>query len=75
LPVLAEQAAEQRHEGDADEGDTAACHELLHTLGLTTVGIKKFSDKHCKTGTASYFIFKVCKCSYYRHEYVSRIVY
>ena len=36
MPVLAEQAAEQRHEGDADEGDTAACHELLHTLGLCT---------------------------------------
>ena len=36
MPVLAEQAAEQRHEGDADEGDTAACHELLHTLGLRT---------------------------------------
>ena len=31
MPVLAEQAAEQRHEGDADEGDTAACHELFHT--------------------------------------------
>jgi len=53
LPVLAEQAAEQRHEGDADEGDTAASHQLFHTLAFTTVGIKKFSDKHCKTGTAS----------------------
>ena len=30
MPVLAEQAAEQRHEGDADEGDTAACHELFY---------------------------------------------
>ncbi len=51
MPVLAEQAAEQRHEGDANEGDTAASHQLLHTLGLRTVGIEKFSDKHCKTGT------------------------
>lgn len=25
----------------------------LHAKGLTTVGIKKFSHKHCKTGTAS----------------------
>ena len=41
MPVLAEQAAEQRHEGDADEGDTAACHELLHTLGLFLCAIKK----------------------------------
>lgn len=29
---LAEQAGEQRHEGDADEGDTAAGHKLLHAL-------------------------------------------
>ena len=36
MPVLAEQAAEQRHEGDADEGDTAACHELFHTK----IGVK-----------------------------------
>ncbi len=36
MPVLAEQAAEQRHEGDANEGDTAASHQLLHTLGLRT---------------------------------------
>lgn len=36
LPVLAEQAAEQRHKGDTDEGNAAACHKLLHTLGLRT---------------------------------------
>ena len=36
MSVLAEQTGEQRHEGDTDEGDTAACHELLHTLGLST---------------------------------------
>ena len=33
---LAEQTGEQRHEGDTDEGDTAASHELFHTLGLRT---------------------------------------
>ena len=26
---------------------------------ITTVGIKKFSDKHCKTGTASYIFMKI----------------
>ena len=38
LPVgrLTEQTAEQRYEGDTDEGDTAACHQLLHTLRLRT---------------------------------------
>ena len=41
MPVLAEQAAEQRHEGDANEGDTAASHQLLHTLGLCLCVIKK----------------------------------
>ena len=30
MPVLAEQAAEQRHEGDANEGDTAAGHQLFY---------------------------------------------
>ena len=30
MPVLAEQAAEQRHEGDANEGDTAASHQLFY---------------------------------------------
>ena len=31
---LAKQAAQQRYEGGADEGDTAAGHELLHALAL-----------------------------------------
>ena len=31
---LTEQASQQRHEGDADQSDTAASHQLLHTLGL-----------------------------------------
>ena len=30
------EAGEQRYEGGADEGDTAASHELLHALGLGT---------------------------------------
>ena len=33
---LTEKTGEQRHEGDTDEGDTAASHELLHALGLCT---------------------------------------
>ena len=33
---LTEQTGEQRHEGDADECDTAACHQLLHALRLGT---------------------------------------
>ena len=38
MPVLAEQAAEQRHEGDANEGDTAASHQLFHPqLGVKTL--------------------------------------
>ena len=31
---LAEQTAQQRNEGDADEGNAAASHELLHALAL-----------------------------------------
>ena len=31
---LAKQATQQRHEGGANEGDTAAGHELLHALAL-----------------------------------------
>ena len=27
---------------------------ILHALRFRTVGIEKFSGKHCKTGTASY---------------------
>ena len=36
MSVLAEQTGEQRYEGDADEGNAAASHKLLHTLGLCT---------------------------------------
>jgi len=31
---LAEKTGKQRYKGDADEGDTAARHELFHTLRL-----------------------------------------
>ena len=31
---LAKQPAQQGHKGGADEGDTAAGHELLHALAL-----------------------------------------
>ena len=27
-------SGKQRYESDTDEGDTAACHQLLHALGL-----------------------------------------
>ena len=30
------ETGEQRHESDTDEGNAAACHKLLHTLGLST---------------------------------------
>ena len=30
----AEQTGKKRYQGDADEGDTAAGHQLLHALGL-----------------------------------------
>ena len=33
---LTEKTGEQRHEGNADEGNATASHELLHTLGLCT---------------------------------------
>ena len=35
-PILrsAEQTGEERYESGADQGDSAAGHELLHTLGL-----------------------------------------
>ena len=35
-----------------DDFNFFACTNLT-TITITTVGIKKFSDKHCKTGTAS----------------------
>lgn len=40
---------------DAGWDDELLTVELseLQDLGFTTVGIKKFSDKHCKTGSAS----------------------
>jgi len=59
LPVLAEQAAEQRHKGDADEGDTAARHELLHALAFSTGVIVAVTFEqvdytpNAKTGTKS----------------------
>ena len=33
---LAEQTGQQRNQGDADQGDAATGHQLLHTLGLGT---------------------------------------
>ena len=59
MQVLAEKTGEQRHEGDTDEGDTAACHKLLHTLGLCTGVIVAVAFKqvdytpNAKTGTES----------------------
>ena len=38
---LAEQTRQQRNQGDADQCDTAASHELLHTLALCLCVIKK----------------------------------
>ena len=38
---LAKQAAQQGHKGGADEGDTAAGHELLHALAFYLCAIKK----------------------------------
>ena len=37
----AKQAAQQGDQGDADEGNTAASHELLHALTLCLCMIKK----------------------------------
>ena len=36
-----EQAGQQGDQGDADEGDTAARHQLLHALALSSLRIKK----------------------------------
>ena len=36
-----EQAGEQGNEGDADEGDASARHQLLHALALSSLRIKK----------------------------------
>ena len=38
---LAEQTAQQGDQGDADKGNTAASHELLHALTLCSDVIKK----------------------------------
>ena len=37
----AEESGQERDEGDADEGDTAAGHQLLHALGLWLCEVKK----------------------------------
>ena len=53
----AEEAAEQRDEGGADQGDTAAGHELLDALGLRAgviiaVALKQVDDTpDAETGT------------------------
>ena len=38
---LTEQALEQRHEDDANQGDTAARHKLFHALRFYLYAIKK----------------------------------
>ena len=38
---LAEQTRQQRNQSNADQCDTAASHELLHTLALCLCVIKK----------------------------------
>ena len=38
---LAEQTAQQGDQGDTDEGNAAASHQLLHTLTLCLCVIKK----------------------------------
>ena len=59
MSVLAEQTGEQRYESDADEGNAAARHELLHTLGLSTGVIVAVAFEqvdytpNTKTGTES----------------------
>ena len=56
---LTEQASQQRHEGDADQRDTATGHQLLHTLGLSAgvvvaVAFQKIDDTpNAQTGTQS----------------------
>ena len=37
----AEQTAQQGDQGDTDEGNAAASHQLLHTLTLSSCEIKK----------------------------------
>ena len=58
--VLAEQTAQQGDQGDADEGNAAASHELLHTLTLgrgviAAVTLQQVdSAPHAQTGTQSH---------------------
>ncbi len=53
------EAGEQRNEGSADEGNAAACHQLLHALGLCTrviitVTFEQVDDTpNAETGTES----------------------
>lgn len=39
--LLSEQSGQQRHQCCTDQGDTAACDELLHALGFYSCEIKK----------------------------------
>ena len=48
-----EQLAEDIADGRISMPEAVICASDHMALGLTTVGIKKFSDKHCKKGTAS----------------------
>ena len=56
---LAEQTAQQGDQGNADQGDTTASHELLHTLTLCGGFISAValhvvdSTPHAQTGTQS----------------------
>lgn len=56
---LTEQTGEQRHEGDTDQRDTAACHQLLHALRLgtrviVTIAFEQVdSTPNAETGTQS----------------------
>ena len=56
---LAEQTAQQGDQGNADQGDTTASHELLHTLTLSRGVIAAITfhevdgTPHTQTGTQS----------------------
>ena len=60
LKSLAEQTAQQGDKGDANQGNTAASHELLHalTLGRGVIAAVTFqpvdSTPHAETGTQSH---------------------
>ena len=59
LPRLTEQPGEQRHEDDADEGDTTARHKLFHALGfcarvVVAISFQKVDDTpNCEARTES----------------------